>query len=257
MVVGLLLLVVCAAMVVSVVGLALVQRLVSSELRKQHNDVAGFIYAVVGVVYAVLLGLVVVAVWGDYEATRDTTYREADELAEIFWLVHRFPEPQQHHIQELARSYARVVVQEEWALMAHGRSSPRAWALLDELRGALEGFEPHTEAEQALYQEGLQQIHDLADARRMRLVEANEGIPALLWVVLGVGGMIAVGFTYLFGLESTWAHRLMVAALAGLIALVLFAIGELDYPFSGGAHIGTGAFKLILERMETSQLSDL
>jgi hypothetical protein len=52
MMLGLLLLAVCAAMVVSVVGLALVQRLVSSELRKQHNDVAGFIYAVVGVVYA-------------------------------------------------------------------------------------------------------------------------------------------------------------------------------------------------------------
>jgi len=203
MVVGLLLLVVCAAMVVSVVGLALVQRLVSSELRKQHNDVAGFIYAVVGVVYAVLLGLVVVAVWGDYEATRETTYREADELAEIFWLVHRFPEAEQHHIQELARSYARVVVEEEWPLMAHGRSSPRAWALLDELREALEGFDPHTEAEQALYQQGLHQIHDLADARRMRLVEANEGIPALLWAVLVVGGMATVGFTYLFGLEST------------------------------------------------------
>jgi hypothetical protein len=257
MVLGLLLLVVCASMVVSVVGLALVQRLVSSELRKQHNDVAGFIYAVVGVVYAVLLGLVVVAVWGDYEATRDTTYREADELAEIFWLAHQFPEPERHHIQELARSYARVVVEEEWPLMAHGRSSPRAWALLDELRGALEGFEPRTEAGQALYQEGLQQIHDLADARRMRLVEANEGIPALLWGVLVVGGVVTVGFTYLFGLESTWAHRLMVAALAGLIALVLFTIGELDYPFSGGARIGTGAFKLVLERMETSQLSDL
>jgi hypothetical protein len=256
-VIGLLLLAVCAAMFVSVVGLAVVQRLVSSELRKQHNDVAGFIYAVVGIVYAVLLGLVVVAVWGDYEATRDTTYREADELAEIFWLAHRFPEPQQHHIQELARSYARVVVEEEWPLMAEGRSSPRAWALLDDMRGTLEGFEPRTKAGQVLYQEGLTQIHDLANARRMHLVEANQGIPAILWVVLVSGGIVTVGFTYLFGLESTWAHRLMVAALAGLITLVLLTIGTLDYPFSGGARIGTGAFELVLNRFETSKLSDL
>src|SRR3712207_6199876 len=198
---------VCAAMLVSVVGLAVVQRLVSSELRKQHNDVAGFIYAVVGIVYAVLLGLVVVAVWEDYEAARDTTDREANELAEIFWRAHRFPEPQQHHIQELARSYARVVVEEEWPLMAEGRSSPRAWALLDEMRGTLEGFEPRTKAGQVLYQEGLTQIHDLANARRMRLVEANQGIPALLWVVLVVGGMITVGFTYLFGLERSEERR--------------------------------------------------
>ena len=43
-------------------GLILVQLLVPKEVSMQHNDVAGFIYAVLGVVYAVLLGLVVVAV---------------------------------------------------------------------------------------------------------------------------------------------------------------------------------------------------
>jgi hypothetical protein len=63
------------------------------------------------------------------------------------------------------------------------------------------------------------------------------------------------GFTYLFGLENTWAHRLMVVTLAAVIGLVLFTIGALEYPFSG-ARIGTGAFDLILERFETSELSN-
>jgi hypothetical protein len=31
----------------------------------------------------------------------------------------------------------------------------------------------------------------------------------------------------------------------------------MEHPFSGGARIGTGAFELVLERFETSQLSDL
>ncbi len=75
--------------------------------------------------------------------------------------------------------------------------------------------------------------------------------------VLVVGGMVAVGFAYLFGLENTWAHRLMVVSLAGVIALVLFTIGVLDHPFSGGARISTGAFELVLNRFETSELSDL
>jgi hypothetical protein len=71
------------------------------------------------------------------------------------------------------------------------------------------------------------------------------------------GGVAAVGFTYLFGLESTWAHRLMVVTLAGVIGLVLFTVGAMEHPFSGGARIGTGAFELVLERFETSDLSDL
>jgi hypothetical protein len=66
-----------------------------------------------------------------------------------------------------------------------------------------------------------------------------------------------VGFTYLFGLDNTWAHRLMVVTLAAVIGLVLFTVGAMEHPFSGGARIGTGAFELILERFETSKLSDL
>ena len=45
-------------------GLELVERLVPATSRQRHNDVAGFIYAALGVIYAVLLALVVIAVWG-------------------------------------------------------------------------------------------------------------------------------------------------------------------------------------------------
>jgi hypothetical protein len=91
----------------------------------------------------------------------------------------------------------------------------------------------------------------------MRLVAAEEGIPAVLWAVLIFGGVAAIGFTYLFGMDNTWAHRLMVFTLAAVIGLVLFTIGVLEHPFSGGVRIGTGAFNLILERFETSKLSNL
>ena len=45
-----------------VVGHTVVQRIVPSQLRQQHNEVAGFIYAVLGDIYAVLIALVVIAV---------------------------------------------------------------------------------------------------------------------------------------------------------------------------------------------------
>ena len=70
------LLVVAVFVLIAVVGLTLVQRIVPSQLRQQHNDVAGFIYAVLGVIYAVLIALVVIAVWEDYAAARDTVERK-------------------------------------------------------------------------------------------------------------------------------------------------------------------------------------
>lgn len=254
--------VVCLA---ALAGLELVQRLVPANSRQQHNDVAGFIYAALGVIYAVLLALVVIAVWEEYQEASNTVEQEANAVAEIFWLAHRLPEPDGPHLQELARSYAREVVDKEWPLMEQGQvpsmeqeqEIPAGWALIDDIRASLQEIEPHTKADEQLYAEGLDQVQRLADARRMRLVAAEEGIPGVLWAVLIFGGVAVVGFTYLFGLENTLAHRLMVVTLAAVIGLVLFTIGTLEHPFSGGARIGTGAFDLILERFETSKLSNL
>jgi hypothetical protein len=250
---------------VALVGLELVQRLVSASSRQPHNDVAGFIYAALGVIYAVILALVVIAVWEKYQAASETVDQEANATAEIAWLAHRLPEPEGTHIQELCRSYAEEVAHKEWPLMAQGkappmtqeRGTPSGWTIIDDIRASLQDYEPRTRAEEQLYAAGLDQIEELNDARRMRLVAAEEGIPGVLWSVLIFGGIAAIGFTYLFGMENTWAHRLMVVILAAVIGLVLFTIGSMEHPFSGGARIGTGAFDLILERFDTSKLSDI
>jgi hypothetical protein len=256
------LLIVAVAVVVAVGGLVLVQRLVPTQRRMQHNDVAGFIYAVLGVSYAVLLGLVLIAVWEKWDAADTLTADEANELAGLFYWAHALPQPEGRHIQELVRSYDRVVVEEEWPLMAQGRSSPKAWDTLDELRGAILGLQPpkgakHMGYDQMRYSEMLEQLHDLGNARRERLLAAEQGLPPILWVVLILGGVITVGFTYLFGLENTLVHLIMVAALALIVSMSLFTVAALDYPFKGDIRIHPSAYENDLERFRESKLSDL
>src|ERR671921_173937 len=232
---------VIGACLVAVAGLEVVQRLVPAQKRQEHNDVAGFLYAVVGVVYAVLLALLVIAVWEQYQRARETVESEANAVADIAWIAHRLPEPEHHELQEDARSYAQEVVDEEWPLMEQGlegvQSLPEGWDLIDDMRGTLQEVEPSTEAEQELYAEGLDRISRFGDARRMRIVAAKEGLPGVLWAVLLFGAVVAIGFTYLFGMRNTWAHRLMVMSLTAVIALVLFTIGGMEHPFSGGVHL--------------------
>ena len=222
---------------VAVAGLVLVQRLVPPERRVGQNDVAGFIFAVLGVAYAVLLAFVVIAVWEEYKTAQTNVESEAHELAGVYFVASRLPEPDRTRIQDLARTYARVVVEEEWPMMERGQTSPRANSLLRQLTLKILQFDPHTKGEQVLYELEQTQLHEAADARRSRLLEVREGIPDLLWVVLVVGGVITVSFTYLFGLKSNVAHALMVAALTLLICGILFTIGEFNNPFSGVVEI--------------------
>jgi protein-S-isoprenylcysteine O-methyltransferase Ste14 len=231
---------------VAVVGLVVVQRLVPPERREEQNNVAGFIYAVLGVAYAVLLAFVVIAVWEEYKTAQTNVESEANELAGVYFLASQLPEPQRTNVQDLARMYARVVVEEEWPMMEQGQTSPHADSLLRQLRLKLLQFDPRTRGEQVLYERGLTDLHNAIDARRSRLLEVREGIPNLLWVVLVLGGVITVSFTYLFGLKSNLAHALMVAALTLLICGVLFTIAEFNNSFSGPVEIQPEAFREVL-----------
>src|ERR671915_222741 len=115
-------LVVGGVCLLALAGFELVHRLVPAASRQKHNDVAGFIYAALGVIYAVILALVVIAVWEDFGRARETVESEANATAEVFWLAHRLPEPERDRLQELTRSYAEEVVGREWPLMEEGRA---------------------------------------------------------------------------------------------------------------------------------------
>jgi hypothetical protein len=146
--------------------------------------------------------------------------------------------------------------------MEQGRASPKAWATIDELRGAILGLDPPTDAQQVPYSQErynqiLDQLHGVGDGRRERLLAASEGLPTILWVVLIGGGAITIAFTYLFGLENTAVHTLMVASLALTIALSLFTVAALDHPFRGDVRIHPTALEQDLERFHESKLSDL
>jgi hypothetical protein len=240
------LLTIVVPVLLAVAGLFLVQRLFPAALRAEHNDVAGFIYAVMGVAYAVLLAFVVIVVWGEYEEAKHTVETEANELAGVYFLADRFPEPDRERVQELARSYARTVVEEEWLLMERGEMSERAATRLRELRFSLQGIDASTGAGQVLYDQALTRMHEVSDARRLRMLEVTHGLPGILWAVLLGGGLVTVCFTYLFGLKNNWVHALMVAALTLVICGILFTIGALEYPFAGEAKVQPTAFEEVL-----------
>jgi hypothetical protein len=134
--------------------------------------------------------------------------------------------------------------------MAQGRTSPRAEALAAELRSSIQDIEPRTEAEQALQSEGLTQVGEPDENRTLRLLKVRDGSPPILWVVLVVGGVITVVFTYLIGMETPWLHMLAVAALTALVTLILYTDSVLEYPFNDAARVGPDAFELVLRQIE-------
>lgn len=91
---------------------------------------------------------------------RRTAQNEAGSVGEIYLLAEQLPEPDRREIQGLAESYARTVEEEGWPMMERGRVSARAQEISDELRRSVMGFEPSTDAEQAIHVQGLTLVQD-------------------------------------------------------------------------------------------------
>jgi Protein of unknown function (DUF4239) len=217
--------------------------------RREHNDVAGFVFAGIGVMYGVLLAFVVIVASDGLASARAITYVEANQLADVYWMSHGLPQPQGAAIQGLALDYAHTVIGTEWPLMAKDETSGQAQLLLDQMRDDVLGFRPRSDQQEFIYEQDLTSVNALSSARRDRLVAMNDTIPEPMWIVLIIGGMITVGFCLLFGLQNKIVHAGMVASLAVLITISLILIKNMQYPFVGDPHVGPEAFEIFLAQV--------
>ena len=189
-----------------------------------------------------------------YNTSQTTVANEAGDTVEIYQLANFFPEAQRDQIQELTRSYAKEVVEEEWPLMTNGQSSSHAEELLNEIEGSLQDFEPSTDSERAAYAQQLSRVHDLTQDRNVRLLNLYTGLPLILWIVLGGLATLIILFSFFLGMDNAWLHRWAVVALTVAFAFIMFTIVVLDNPFGPGFRVGPDAFERGLNTMkETSE----
>lgn len=216
--------------------------------RREHNDVAGFVFAGIGVIYGVLLAFVVIVGWEGLSNARSITYTEADQLADVYWMARNLPAPQGPAVQRLALQYAHTVIDDEWPQMERDETPGQAQLILDQMRDDVFGFTPRSDQQEAVYDQELASVNALSAARRDRLAAMSETIPEPMWIVLTVGGAITVCFCLLFGLQNKIVHVGIVASLAVLIAMSLLLVKNLQYPFAGDPHIGPEAFEIFLSQ---------
>jgi len=241
---------VAAIVLLALAGMVIVRRSVEVSTLETHNDVAGFIYAVLGVVYAVVLGFVVIVVWEQFNAADQHIHQEAAAIVGVSRLAGSFPEPDRERIRQALHDYTRTVIDQEWASLARGELSRDATARLEGLWQAYRQVEPRTEQEKAAYTESLQVLTAFNELRWQRLFDSREGVPFGMWIVLAAGAALTVAFSYLFGVRNVYAQMAITGTLAAIIAIMLFLIHAIDYPFTGDMQVSPEPFEEALTALE-------
>jgi len=213
---------------------------------RAHHDVAGPILGVVGVLYAVVLAFVVVTVWQNMDRTDANVETESNYLADIYRDAEAFAPGFRAGVARVAAEYRQAVVDEEWKTMAEGKMSPKVEAIMNKLWALYTTYEPRTLREQSFFDESVRKLNSFRELRRQRLMDSQSGMNPLLWFVLIAGMVITISLTFLFGMEDVKAQVVMIVFLALSIALILFTIMLLDFPFTGDISISSEPFRQLI-----------
>jgi Na+/proline symporter len=236
-----------AATLLTMAGPFLVRRRVSLERLRINNEVAGFTFATVGVLYAVLLAFAVIIVWEKFSEAENAAAQEAGAVATLYRLADGIAGAPGAALRDGLNGYIRAVVVEDWPAMERTEMSQAATRALDAAYAALLTFNPGDSRGTALLQEALHQLDVVTQARRARLVLASGAMPGVLWFVLFCGAVVTIGFTLFFGTENVRLHALMTGILAFLIFSGLFVIVGINHPFAGSVKVQPEAISAVLD----------
>jgi hypothetical protein len=231
----------------SMAGLVFVRKWIGLERLKANNEVAGFKFAAIGVLYAVLLAFAVIVVWEKYYGAEEKVAQEAGGAATIYRLSGGLGDQDGVSLRDSMTAYLKAAITEDWPAMAHGEPSPVANRALNDVYAAALRYRPVDQRGAVVLTAVLHQLDLITEARRARLVVASGIVPGVLWLVLFGGALVTVGFTYFFGTENLRAQMLMTGALSLLIFSGLLIIIAIDLPFAGTVRIEPEALALVLE----------
>jgi Protein of unknown function (DUF4239) len=230
----------------SLLGLYIFNRFVDVHIRHKDTETVGLTYAIVAVVYAVLIALIVVDVFETFSKGDEIATGEANKLSNLMLDSAGLPQDTAAGVRAQLEKYIGIVVKSEWPSQQAGKLDDAmyepGWTVLAELDKQIAVFEPTTMGQNVNKAEMLHAMNDLIKARRSRIIAAGEHLPGVVWEILILGGIVAVGYTYLFGAHSFGIHLTITGLIAATIALVFVLIITLDYPFRGEVSVSPEAF---------------
>jgi hypothetical protein len=247
-------LIVVLSVLVTCAGLLAVRRLVPIAVRREHNDVTGPLISIVGVVVAVLLAFIAVAVWETFSTDSALVQDEADYLGNLSRDTPGLPPDLAQKTRAALRAYAAVVIQEEWPALQAGRTSrgswEKGWTILRAIHGDLARYQPQTMGQAVILGEMIRMLDNLYNARRGRIQAGAGHVPAIVWWILILSAAVTVAYTYLFGARSFALHLVMSGSIAGSLALILVLIIAFANPFRGDLGVSSAPFETVKQQLD-------
>ncbi|MCX6159529.1 MAG: DUF4239 domain-containing protein [Ignavibacteriota bacterium] len=225
----------------------LTRKKIQHDMLIENHAVSGFIYNAVCVIYAVLIAFVVFVIWGNLEKTNSKIEGEANNLLNIYYDASAYPDSIKKDIQLTIREYVKGVTNDEWKLMAEGRADSATAKQFVKLNRIFLSIKTSDVSNTEILTQSLENMHDLREFRRHRILSSKQSMPDILWLVLILSTVIIVAFTFFFSVKNIWQNNVMISFLIFVSVIVLYLIYVLDHPYMGVDAIKPEAFQPLID----------
>ncbi|MFD9792048.1 hypothetical protein ACFWXK_13965 [Streptomyces sp. NPDC059070] len=219
------------------------RRIGEAEDPSETPDVIEYMTMMIGVVYAIVVGLAIAGVWEARNSAQATALAEAQALHEISSRVQVYEPVARDRLRADVGAYTDYVVHHEWRTMLRtGDLTPEGDDLLAKLRTDLSAYQPRNDHEMQSYQPLLDQASAVDTARSARAQSAGPTMPGVVWFGLITGAVVAIGLIFTLQISRTRRELLLAALYSALIAFLLFLIWDFNSPFGHTVADNTSVF---------------
>ncbi|MFF1558340.1 hypothetical protein [Streptomyces sp. NPDC058279] len=220
------------------------RRVAADEDTSETPDVIEYMTMMVGVVYAIVLGLAIAGVWEARGSAEDSVRREAQSLYEVTQRADVYPTPVRDRIRGEVDAYVSHTVNVDWPRLTSGQAASAEGAnLLGKLRTDVTHQSPATELQAQAYQPLLDHIAAADDARHSRMQSDESTLPGVVWFGLLVGEVVTVGLIFTLQIRRSGRELLLAGLFSALIVFLLFMVWSFDAPYGRDGTDSAGPFQ--------------
>jgi len=241
--------------VISLIFLWTVRRFCKPLIFTGHTDFAEIFSDAIGVVFALILAFVAVAIWQNYDKVDDDVCREANALHNIYSNLSAYPEPVRTQSKDLIRQYVQVVINDEWSQLAQAKQDDNARKLLYRINVLILTFNPRNNGELVRHQETMRELAEYRGLRHDRIIGGRPNLTPPIWVTLIGGTILYMLYICFFAVPDARLHAIMIGFLAAFLGLCYYLLVVYNYPFTEPGAVSSDAFKDLLEYWKLDVIS--
>jgi hypothetical protein len=240
-----LLLTLLATIVSLIFGKLAIRKFPFAELVESGEGIGSYCN-IIGVLYAVVLGYVLVNVYESYSTADAKVEDEASIVINLLRDAEGLPPLDSLIFRKATLEYVDSVIDVEWPYMLKEKMyHPETFDKFANLFHIAHAVKCDSDEQRLFLAAIIDKLNDLSSTRRERVAVSASRLPDMLWAMIIGVGLVSYSICFIFPIENNRIRLSLICATAATMTFTTLLMFILDRPYNGSLGIQPGSLEMI------------